>query len=671
MKGPDELSRRISEFLGPRGYFARDLSSYEHRPEQVTMARESLRAFQEARFLLVEAGTGTGKTFAYLVPALLSGQKVVISSGTKNLQEQIFFKDLPALARHFRFRAVLMKGRSNYLCWYRYRNFIREPLFPFREEIDAFRHIEEWVTKTRTGDRAEIPNLPDEYAAWREISATSEQCLGSRCPDFKECFITRLRQDAQGTDIVIVNHHLFFADLSVRGGGHGEVIPRYRTVIFDEAHQLEETASEYFGFQVSDFRIEDLMRDVMKGLSSFIREPGELKAFRVEVDGIRELNRSFFKALAGLSERKVSPDSRDEEGRRFLVKPEDLSGEITERGALLCEGLSDLGERLSAWSDADPAALNLQERSEKVSRELEFILCTDDPDFVYWCEARPRSFLIRASPLEIGPTLQENLYGEVDTAVFTSATLATARNGEWSFEYIKSRMGLDALEDRVDELHLGSSFDFRDQAVLYIPSKLPKPDSGRFAQSAAKEMEKLVKITNGRAFLLFTSFRNLNLCYRILSKRLDYPLLRQGDSPRTILLEDFRATDRAVLFATSSFWQGVDVIGPALSLVVIDKLPFAPPSDPLVAARIERINQMTGDAFRSYQLPAAVIALKQGLGRLVRSRNDFGILSVLDIRLRRRSYGKVFLQSLPEMTVTGEIKEVSEFFKARERSHGG
>jgi ATP-dependent DNA helicase DinG len=246
MKGSEESHRRILGFLGSRGYFARELANYEHRPEQIDMAREALRAFQEARFLVVEAGTGTGKTFAYLIPALLSGQKVVISSGTKNLQEQIFFKDLPALARHFSFRAALMKGRSNYLCWYRYRSFMRQPVFAFRRDIKPFREIEKWATRTRTGDRAEIPRLPDDYAPWKEISATSEQCLGTKCPDFKECFITRLRQEAQEADIIIVNHHLLFADLSVRGAGFGEVIPRYRTVILDEAHQLEEVATEYY-----------------------------------------------------------------------------------------------------------------------------------------------------------------------------------------------------------------------------------------------------------------------------------------------------------------------------------------------------------------------------------------------------------------------------------------
>jgi ATP-dependent DNA helicase DinG len=672
MKDSGELSRRISEFLGPRGYFAHKLPNYEHRPEQITMAREVLCAFQGARFLIVEAGTGTGKTFAYLVPALLSGQKVVISSGTKNLQEQIFFKDLPALARQFKFRATLMKGRSNYLCWYKYRNFLREPMFPFRKEIQAFKSIERWVTKTRTGDRAEIPDLPDDYATWREISATSEQCLGTKCPDFKQCFITRMRQEAQESDILIVNHHLFFADLSVRESGFGEVIPRYRTVIFDETHQLEDVATEYFGFQVSDFRIEDLARDMLRSLPVFIPDKPRQKGFQVELEKMRNLSKIFFRAVAALAGARLAADVRHEdEGRRFLLEDDDLSGQIKDQGLELCRALKDLSARLSGFADKDAVPANLKERSEKISKELAFILKKDNPDFVYWCETRPRSHLLRASPLEIGPTLQDSLYTRLDTAVFTSATLATSQNNKWSFEYIKSRLGLDDMGSRVEELKLESSFDFQDQTVLYLPLTLPEPDDRKFIEAAALEMEELVKISRGRAFLLFTSFRNMYKIYEILSKRLDFPLLRQGQSPRTVLLDEFRKTDCAVLFATASFWQGVDVIGPALSLVVVDKLPFAPPSDPLVAARITRINELRGNAFHSYQVPAAVIALKQGLGRLIRSRNDFGILAVLDTRIRRRGYGRVFLASLPAMRITDDLGELRDFFKGKERSRTG
>ncbi len=672
MKGSRELSRRVSEFLGPRGYFAGELPNYEHRPEQLTMAREVLCAFQEARFLIVEAGTGTGKTFAYLVPALLSGQKVVISSGTKNLQEQIFFKDMPSLARQFKFRTTLMKGRSNYLCWYRYKDFLREPMFPFRQDIRAFKSIEKWVTKTRTGDRAELPDLPDDYATWREISATSEQCLGSKCPDFKQCFITRMRQNAQESDILIVNHHLFFADLSVRERGFGEVIPRYRTVIFDEAHQLEDVATEYFGFQVSDFRIEGLARDMVRSLPAFIPGEPRRKSFHLDMEKVKNLSRVFFRAVAALADGRLAGDVRHEdEARRFLLEDDDLSGQIEKMGLDLCEALMDLGARFSGFADKDANAGNLKERSEKISSELAFILRRDDPDFVYWCETRPRSLLLRASPLEIGPTLQESLYTRVDTAVFTSATLATSQNNKWSFEYIKSRLGLDEMGSRVEELKLESSFDFQEQAVFYLPVSLPEPDDRRFISAAAKEMEELVKISRGRAFLLFTSFRNMYKVYEILSKRLDFPLLRQGQKPRTALLDEFRKTDCAVLFATASFWQGVDVIGPGLSLVVVDKLPFAPPSDPLVAARIARINELRGDAFLSYQVPAAVIALKQGLGRLIRSRNDFGILAVLDTRLRRRGYGRVFLASLPPMRITDNLDELSNFLKSKERSKRG
>jgi ATP-dependent DNA helicase DinG len=670
MKGQG-VSRRISEFLGPNGYFAKDLDNYEYRSEQVIMAKEMLRAFQDARFLMVEAGTGTGKTFADLIPAILSGQKVVITSGTKNLQEQIYFKDLPELSRHFDFKAALMKGRSNYLCWYKYRNFIREPLFPFREDINAFKSIEDWVIKTKTGDRAEVPDLPDDYATWREISATSEQCIGSQCPDFKECFITKMRQAAQEADIIIVNHYLFFADLCVRGGGFGEVIPRYRTVIFDEAHQLEEIATEYFGFQVSDFRVEDLIRDVLKGLNAFIRDPGELKGFKIGVDVLRTLSKNFFSGVSGLSRGRRSSDSGDDGGNRFLLEEGDISEELEDKGFQLQEALKDFSSRFNPWMEKDVNAANFKERADKISRELRFILGRDDPDFVYWCETRPRSNLLRASPLEVGPTLQEDLYSQVDTAVFTSATLATSQKGQWSFDYIKSRLGLEEMGPRMEELKLDSSFDFKEQAVFYLPGSLPDPNDRDFAIAAAEEMEKLLNISRGRAFLLFTSFRNLRRCYEILERQLPFPLLRQGDKPRTALIEEFRETGNSVLFATASFWQGVDVIGPALSLVVIDKLPFAPPSDPLVSARISRIKQLEGDPFNSYQVPAAVIALKQGLGRLIRSSNDFGILAVLDSRLRKRRYGKVFIESLPQTSVTDDIEQVRKFFKSKEKENRG
>ena len=659
---PREFTRLIDDYLGARGRLRSDLGRFEHRPEQVAMARAVMQALASAGCLVVEAGTGTGKTLAYLLPALIQGQKVMISTGTKNLQEQIVHKDLPLLQKHFQFKVAVMKGRANYLCWHRYRQFIQQPVFSFREEIGPFDLIRAWAERTATGDRSEVPGLPDDYRTWKEVSATGEQCLGSRCEDFEQCFVTRMRQQAQEAQLVVVNHHLFFADLSVRESGFGEVIPRINTLVFDEAHGLADAATDYFGLQVSTYRIADLVHDAGRlGFAGGVSAETSREIKR-ELEALEELSRRFFSEFGASSLR----GNGSEEGRRFRLRPEHLTAEAKSAGGELAERLRGLAARFTEPGRKNETVALLAERAKVMAGDLENVIAMDDPDYVYWCEPRGRAVFLHRSPIDLGPILAERLLHADHTLIFTSATLAARRGKRWSFNYFKDALGLSQTPRPVEELKLDSSFDFQTQAILYLPAGLPSPEHPDFAPAVAAEMERIVAISRGRAFLLFTSWRNMTRVHEILAPRLPYPVLLQGDQPKSVLLQEFKQRQGAVLFATQSFWEGVDVVGPALTAVVIDKLPFASPSEPIVEARIDRIKRSGGDAFNSYQLPAAVLALKQGLGRLIRTRDDFGLLAVLDPRLHTRNYGKIFLDSLPAMPHTADLEEVRKFLANKE-----
>jgi ATP-dependent DNA helicase DinG len=660
-----EFGRLIDEYLGARGKLQADLGRFEHRPEQVAMARAVMQALAQAGCLVVEAGTGTGKTLAYLLPALIQGGKVLVSTGTKNLQEQILHKDLPLLRKHFQFKAAVMKGRANYLCWWRYRQFIRQPAFNFRDDLEPFQVIRTWAERTQTGDRAEVPGLPDDYSTWKEISASAEQCLGSRCEDFEQCFITRMRRAAQEANLVVVNHHLFFADLSVRESGFGEVIPRINTLVFDEAHGLADAATDYFGLQVSTYRIADLVHDAKRACFATGVSQETQREVKRELEALEELARGLFQEFGSSSLRGAGAERADE-GRRFRLRPEMISPEAGSAGVELAERLRAFAARCAELGRQNEALGLLAERSQAIASDLESVLAADDPDYVYWCEQRGRGVFLHQSPIDLGPLLAERLLPVEHTLIFTSATLAARRGKNWSFHYFKDAMGLSQTGRPVAELKLDSSFEFQTQAILYLPRELPAPDHPDFALAVAAEMERIVAISRGRAFLLFTSWRNLTRVHEILAPRLPYPVLLQGDQPKSALLREFKQREGAVLFATQSFWEGVDVVGPALTAVVIDKLPFASPSEPIVEARIDRIKGLGGDPFSSYQVPAAVIALKQGLGRLIRTRDDFGLLAVLDPRLHTRGYGKIFLDSLPSMPHTASLEEVRKFLATRE-----
>ncbi len=631
----------LRQFFGRKGLLSEWHPKYEHRAGQLEMAEAVESALAEKKHLIVEAGTGTGKTLAYLVPAILSGKRVVISTGTKNLQEQLFFKDIPFLEKHLGpLRACYMKGRANYACRQKIYDAEKEPVLDGLEEVADFRIIRDWEKRTETGDRAEIRTLPESSTAWAKVDARSDLCSGQKCAQFERCFITLMHQKAQASDIIIVNHHLFFADLAVKGSEMGGIIPDYNAVIFDEAHEIEDVAGQYFGVNVSSYQIEELARDVA-GLA-------HRKSF-----GSTELDRvlmtmgeraSYFFTLFGAAEGRTGFRSQE----AFLMKNEDVYRDVL-------AGLELVALQLELLRAAPEEAIPLISRSREIQRRLTFWMESNDRTYVYWIEKRGRGTFLQATPIDVSSLLDEKLFDSIDTAVLTSATLAVA--GE--FEFTKARLGLRNARTLVVPSH----FDYPKQALLYVPQSLPDPRSPAFTSAAAREIIELLMLSEGRAFVLFTSYQQMRLIYDRVSLEVPFQTLLQGTGPRNALLDEFRSTPNAVLFATSSFWQGVDVPGEQLSCVIIDKLPFAVPSDPVVEARIAAIRDDGGDAFSSYQVPQAAIALKQGFGRLIRSRTDRGVLALLDNRISKTRYGQIFFDSLPDYAFTTKREDVERFFK--------
>jgi len=666
----------MQEVFGPEGLIARTHPEYELRPGQIKMAEAVLRAFEQRRHLIVEAGTGTGKTLAYLVPAIAtacgSGARVVISTGTKNLQEQLMDKDIPFLQETLpaKFRAAVMKGRNNYACLHRIKRAESTPVLDGLDQIDQFDEVFRWSTTTETGDRAELSNLPENLPFWRHIDARSDTCLGQKCPDFEPCFVTKMRQRAIDADVVVVNHHLFFADLALRNGAYGSVLPDYAAVILDEAHQIEDVASEYFGIGVSNYQIDDLLYDV-GGLRLENNEvERELARISARVQRFADAFWVSFKEGRGLEGRFAlvagrggSPmvregvfDHDDAQAGMPASRPQDEGA--PDAGAphnALDNALYRLETTLAILKDPPPDAENILRRVREVRFSLNFLIKADDKQFVYWIERRGRGVFLRASPIDVSGLLQDRLFAKVPTVILTSATLSSAGN----FNFIRERLGLDEAEEMIAE----SIFDFENQAVLYLPPSMPDPRSPQWARAAADEVVKVVNATEGRAFVLSTSNAGMNDLYERVASQIDYPCFVQGSTSKGALLRKFRETANAVLFATASFWQGVDVRGEQLSCVIIDKLPFAVPTDPVVAARQRHIEEMGGSSFYEYSVPQAVISLKQGLGRLIRSTSDRGVLAVLDPRLRTKVYGQQFLKSLPPCRITSRIDELYSVFE--------
>ena len=674
----------LYQFFAPGGVLARAHPAYEFRRGQLQMAQAVEQALEEKRHLIVEAGTGTGKTLAYLLPVIRSGKRVIISTGTKNLQEQLFYKDIPFLEQTLfgnhagtasaaqeqapgRLSVCYMKGRNNYLCRKKLYDLTNEPVLSGLEEIEQYRAIAAWEKTTSTGDRAELAELPEASALWHKLDARADACIGQKCSEWERCFVTEMRRRGMESDIIIVNHHLFFADLAIKlqaeGAPDAGILPEAAAVVFDEAHELEDVAGNYFGISVSNLRVEDLARDVETSLQHNKMMSASLSG---ALGSLRERSQVFFSLLPPGEGRFAFETRREfleENGDEFLALNQALT-----RVAGELEGLPQKPEEI----------FNFVRRAQELQVQLGFAMESDDRNTVFWIERRggrgrtnssPRqrdsektkegfsgrqNVFLQATPIDVGPLLRECLWSKLECAVLTSATLAVGGG----FEYIEQRLGLEHARESV----LPSHFDYESQALFYVPPDLPDARTPQFTTKAAECIRKLLEITRGRAFVLFTSYAQMNDIYQRLLGELEFPMLKQGDAPKSALLEEFRLTPNAVLFATSSFWQGVDVQGEQLSCVIIDRLPFAVPSDPVVAARVKAIDADGGNAFFQYQVPAAVITLKQGFGRLIRSLHDRGLLVLLDNRILKKQYGRVFIESLPNYKKTTDMRVVEEFF---------
>ena len=641
----DDIDGLIDRLFGPESPLAKRIHGYETRPVQARMAHLVTTTMAGGGRLLVEAPTGTGKTLAYLLPPLATGRRLVVSTATKALQDQIIAKDVPLLrdAVGRPFTAAALKGRGNYLCLHRYRAFEQGGAPVARRERQWPLLVHAWSRHTSTGDRDEMSDLPERLSFWPEISAGGDHCLGRRCPDFEACWLTLARNRARKVDLVVVNHHLYFADLAVREDGFGEILPGHDLVVFDEAHRIPDVVTRFFGMEISNYKLRELAHDC-----------------RVECDALGADDQDLMATLPLLEEaahrlRNAFPA----ENRREALEAADLEREAG-RALVAAEGaLYRLVRAIEPHRVRSPGMAACGRRAEELLSVSGHIRTLEDPRRVYWYETRGRGVFLTASPLETGPTLRGLLYPRVKSIVFTSATLATG-TGNSGFSFFLTQLGL-AAEEAVSH-RLPPAFDYRRQALLYLPMELPDPGDGAFPAAAIETIYALLLASSGRALCLFTSFRMMEAVQAGLSGRVPYTLLMQGEGSKNALLEAFRQEQASVLLGVASFWEGVDVPGEALSMVIIDRLPFASPGDPLVAARSRWLEANGANPFMEMSLPQAILALKQGLGRLLRGATDRGVMVVLDGRISRKWYGRFFLGGLPAAPITHELEAVNRFF---------
>ncbi len=634
----------LDDIFSPGGVLEKQLPNYEFRPSQLNMAKAVLDAMEGERHLCVEAGTGTGKTLAYLIPALRSRKRVIVSTATRNLQEQLFFKDIPFIKKYLfpQLAVTYMKGRNNYLCLKKYYEHNPQDVI-FGGAVEEWKHLSGWVRATETGDRAELRWMRDDDPLWRHLDARGETCVGQKCQHFDECFITKMRQRALESDLIVVNHALLFSNLALQTDEVGKTLPEFAVLILDEAHEVEDVACAHFGHQISSFQIEDLCRDLQPILKQLPEHLGR-------VIDLEKRAEEFFNAFPA-EEGHFSLNFFRRNGGQV-----DLRLELAALYTPLFKTIQVLHSQLQRENQKTAEVDSVVRRLGQLRQDLQEVFSETNPDHVYWFEKRGRGVVLHLSPIDVAPILKDVLFQKIESVILTSATLTTGGN----FDYIRSRLGVPSPV----EMTVPSEFDFSTQAILYVPHSFPEPRSPEYFLRALRDIRAILDVTEGHAFLLFTSYQQMNRVYRSLEDNPRYPLFKQGEMPKNELLEVFRSTPHAVLCATASFWQGVDVQGDALRAVIIDKLPFQVPSEPVVAARLNRLEQGGDNSFLNYSVPEAIISLKQGLGRLIRSRKDRGILAIFDSRLRTRSYGRLFLESLPNCPLTDNIVTLRNFFQS-------
>ncbi len=631
----------VTTILSNKGPLALSVSGYAPRQQQLELAVAIQQTLSNQGKLIAEAGTGTGKTFAYLVPAMMSGKKIIISTGTKNLQDQLFYKDVPIVkdALAIPISVALLKGRANYLCHYYLDIAEREGRYSSAEEVKKITKIRRWSSGRHAGDISECKSIDEKDLIWHKVTSTSDNCVGQECQFFSDCYLMQARRQAQAADIVIINHYLLFSDMALKEEGFGELLPDCDAYIIDEAHQMPDIASSFFGLSVSSNQLYSLAQDVHLEYLSEINEDYDVADCTKELKTcVADLRLTFGSQLSRLAWNDVMKQASSLKAINALLN------QLQELHALL----QPLEERSKVMDSCSNRCLSFINR-------LEMILQTDDQQYIRWCDIRKRHYSLHMTPMSIAPHFNEQLTKYPGAWVFTSATLAV----ENSFKYFSERMGIDSAT----ELLLDSPFNFQQQALIYLPSGLPEPNAFQYNPQIISEAKNIINIVKGRTFFLFTSYRALAQAKSLLENTIDYPLLVQGDAPRDTLLDDFRQKGNAVLLGTSSFWEGVDVRGEALSCVIIDKLPFASIGDPVLKARIDTMRSNGENPFMTYQLPNAVITLKQGVGRLIRDMNDRGLLVLCDPRISSKPYGKKFIASLPSMPVTRDLNDVTAFFQ--------